>query len=157
MTASGYPGLDSLREAHQEGLGEIAHLEEVAGSLLGESPGSMDRSLRFFYGELEQHFREEEQVLFPALARRLGWEGMLRAMLDEHVAFWKAVEALEEAAQEPQRTANIARHIVWLLRSHIQKEEQMVLPLAEKMLSPGELVELGKRGVVRLVRPNSTA
>ncbi|MBI4297587.1 MAG: hemerythrin domain-containing protein [Chloroflexi bacterium] len=147
IATGGSSALEAFRAAHRRGLAQIARLEAAAFSLASGQDIELRSTFGFFHEELELHFREEEQALFPALAQHIGWEGPLRAMMEEHRSFWKAVDALEEASQDLihiQQATNIARHIVWLLRSHIQKEETMLLPLAEKLLGPEALAQVAR-------------
>ena len=136
--------LDALRDGHQHGLEQMRRLEEVAAAAEEPGDGGLRWAFDFFHGDMERHFREEEQVLFPALARYIGWPGVLHAMMEEHRSLWKAIDALEKA-DNPTRTSNVARHIVWLLRSHIEKEDTVLLPLAERTLNANELVEVGRQ------------
>jgi hemerythrin-like domain-containing protein len=93
------------------------------------------------------HHAKEEDVLFVELVEN----GMpeksspIEAMLIEHDQGRAFIRALEEAVlktrggqdQSPAIVAN-ARGYAALLRDHIQKEDQILYPLAERVL-PGEI------------------
>lgn len=77
-------------------------------------------------------------------------------MLEEHRSLWQATDALEQglddlerggaaAADEVQR---VASHIVWFLRSHIHKEDEMFFPMAETYVR-----DAGKREVTSRIEP----
>lgn len=149
--------LDILRLAHREALGELELLEKSAASLKrndGTVVGDLDKVFGFFDGELKVHFRHEEEIVFPYLARVIGREGPIAAMLDEHQTVWRAVDALHEKVDElrvaqsdtagklAQTVQQIANHIVGFLRSHIQKEDNVLFPLAEEALDPQTLREM---------------
>ena len=149
--------LDLLRLAHRTALGELELLEKSAASLKrndGMAWGDLDKVFNFFDVELKVHFRHEEEIVFPYLARVIGREGPIAAMLDEHQTLWRAVDALHEKVEElrvaqpesagklAQTVQQIANHIVGFLRSHIQKEDNVLFPLAEEALDPQTLQEM---------------
>lgn len=92
------------------------------------------------------HHRKEEGVLFGAMqdsgAPRGG--GPIEMMLDEHEqgrAFTRAIRAAarslengDESARGPLVTN--ARGYVTLLRDHIMKEDELVFPMADDLLTP---------------------
>lgn len=143
-----------LKHGHQVGQGKLKLLSTVADGIeiqAGHVMPALQEVVDFFDGELHVHFRQEEVALFPALATAVGREGVVAAMLGEHQSIWKAIDILEEqmaamessSEEEKKRAAQeikmIARHIVGLLGAHIEKEETMLQPLAEKILSPDVL------------------
>ena len=149
--------LDILRLAHRAALGELELLERSAASLKrndGIAWVDIDKVFGFFDGELKVHFRHEEEIVFPYLARVIGREGPIAAMLDEHQTLWRTVDALHEKVEDlrvaqpdsagklTQTIQQIANHIVGFLRSHIQKEDNVLFPLAEEALDPQTLREM---------------
>lgn len=152
--------LDILRSAHQAALGELGRMEGAAKALpqdrnaaweaLGQVTGFVDR-------ELKVHFRHEEEVLFPYLARVIGQEGPIAAMLDEHQSLWRAWDTFQEkvgelkaspadgAVKQVQAVQQIANYIVSFLRSHIQKEDTVLFPIAEEALDPLTMKEVVTR------------
>jgi hemerythrin-like domain-containing protein len=131
-------------------LAKLAALEQAGRALkAGQCQAALPdlrESLRFFEDELPQHFRHEEQALFPVLARFIGRAGPIGAMLGEHESLWRnvdeftaLVEGLEDAgcavdAEIARETARLAHHIIFLLRGHIDREDTMLFPLAERTL-----------------------
>ena len=93
-------------------------------------------------------------VVSSKLQRHMAEGGWIRAMFEEHLSFWKAETALKErlkavrgappseAPAQARSLPPLLKHILWLLRSHIDKEEKVLLPLAEKVLSPQALQEV---------------
>ncbi|MBI4287996.1 MAG: hemerythrin domain-containing protein [Chloroflexi bacterium] len=152
--------LDMLRSAHRGALAELDLLERSARALScnGSPVGAdLDRVSRFFDSELKVHFQHEEEVLFPYLARVVGREGPIAAMLDEHQSLWRAWDAFQEKvgqikessgsedSKQVQAAQQIANHIAGFLRSHIQKEDNVLFPLAEEALDPGAMQEVVAR------------
>ncbi|MBF8265871.1 MAG: hemerythrin [Dehalococcoidia bacterium] len=152
--------LDLLRSAHRTALGELELLEKASVALKRNEDAAwidLDKVFGFFDGELKVHFHHEEAILFPYLARVIGREGPIAAMLDEHQSLWRTLDVLHEKVDElkvaqPDSAGKIAlavqqisSHIVGLLRSHIQKEDNILFPLAEEALDPETLREMVAR------------
>lgn len=143
--------LEALKEGHRRALDVIAALEAAVASLQrdpAQSVAWLRQSLSSLTGEPERHFRQEEEGLFLFLAQVTG-EGPLRAMVEEHQGYWKAVEALREALAIPDmdeadlaRLERIVVGVATRLRSHIHKEETAYFPLAESRLTPQQLEEV---------------
>lgn len=153
-TTTGWKALAILSAAHREGLKKLERMEWAAEELrrgeVARAAAELRTLFAFFNGELRTHFAHEEESLFPVLSRSIGPMSPVEVMLEEHRSLWRAIDALElalgrlehgeaGAADEVQR---VARHIVWLLRSHIEKEDQMLFPMAERCLRQPEKQEV---------------
>ncbi|MBU2008460.1 MAG: hemerythrin domain-containing protein [Chloroflexi bacterium] len=66
--------LEALKQAHRRGEAMLAHLERALASLdrEGRPLEPIDEFLAFCDGELEAHFSQEEESLFPRLERAIG-------------------------------------------------------------------------------------
>jgi len=94
------------------------------------------------------HHGKEERHLFPMLESRgvPRDSGPIGVLLHEHVEGRNHVRAMARAATgasegDPQGGPTFVRHAlayVTLLRQHIQKEEQVLFPMAEQMLGPAD-------------------
>ena len=100
---------------------------------------------------LASHARLEDELLFAALEPRIGPMGPLAVMRMEH----DQIERLLGWAQERPDVASARRQCedaVRVAREHFAKEEQVLFPLAEQVLSAEQLADLavqwtGRRGV----------
>jgi regulator of cell morphogenesis and NO signaling len=102
--------------------------------------------------EIDSHFRHEEQGLFPVLGRKVGTDdGPIAALMEEHCTFRRlqleyeaGLAGLEaDAGQEwADRLLLAARDIGSLLPGHIQKEDEVLFPMAESMLEEDEWNEV---------------
>lgn len=147
-----------LSEAHIEGQAKLDALEAATKALLNGERASglkgLEESLGFFGTDLARHFKHEENALFPPLIRAVGRGGPVGAMLAEHQSLWRSIDSLAEQARalaasesdpSPQELAllkQVVEHILWLLRSHIQKEDTMLFPLALQHLSSSDWLEV---------------
>lgn len=117
--------------------------------------------------QLALHARKEEEALFPAMERVIGAEGPTAVMRMEHEdihgqgrllrATLRELNEVEhpriEASRERLRrsmaaggNANVFRElseqILQLLDMHFYKEEQILFPMAQRMLAPAVLDEV---------------
>ncbi len=89
------------------------------------------------------HHHKEEEILFPAL-EEAGYPrdgGPVGVMLHEHIQGRGLIRALREAAPQASgdtaaraRFADTARAYTSLLSAHIDKENQILFPMADKVL-----------------------
>ncbi|MCK6450585.1 MAG: hemerythrin domain-containing protein [Alphaproteobacteria bacterium] len=143
------------RMLHEEHMQAAALMERLGGALArhgpSNPPGADDAafaSLRrdlgdALVGEIERHFRFEEDELFPALEAR--GEGDLGPLLtEEHASMLPArlrLRALLQAGQDGSFAPDawvefhrLAGELVESLLSHIEKEEVALIPLIEETL-----------------------
>ncbi len=137
-----------LRNEHEAILSALQILERMAAAEENGSP--VDRQdILSFIGFLKEfadkcHHGKEEDILFPALigAGVPDRGGPIAAMMNDHDAGRKYIHEMQQAASptvDPQRFAAAARQYIALLRAHIQTENMILFPLAEKMLDQNVL------------------
>jgi hemerythrin-like domain-containing protein len=140
LTAAAGPATADLRREHEVILGALDILERTADRLAADRPVS-DPSL----GELVQllqtfadrcHHGKEEDTLFPAMrAKSLG--GMLTVFLEEHEEGRGYLRSLASSSSSAER-ARAARRYVELLRGHIERENEILFPLADELFTAQE-------------------
>ena len=134
--------ITALVHEHEVILRALGVLEQLGGRLEGGQP--VDREalgwlLDFFRTFADRcHHAKEEANLFPALERHgLPREsGPLGVMLAEHEEGRALVRGMAEA--NDREIAKAVRGYVALLRAHIDKENSVLFPLAEQLLSEEE-------------------
>jgi hemerythrin-like domain-containing protein len=109
------------------------------------------------------HHHKEEDVLFGTLG---GPEtvGVVDMMLDEHQAARTLTRGMRDAARRLEsgdESARIplmsnARQYVALLRDHIEKEDEMLFPMADELLSAEQQGDVS-RGIERIEREEAAA
>ena len=160
--STGYDPIAVLMEEHQRFL---RRLEEVGADLRRRSEGGRNRtelsaSVTTFADFLAQdvdgfHGRKEEEGLFPVLLRRLGGEGgPVGVMLEEHEELRHYQKTL--ADNVPRLETDLEAVEVWtavsvatdavdrLLTFHIDKEDQVLFPMARAVLTPTEMSEVAQ-------------
>ncbi|MBI4216578.1 MAG: hemerythrin domain-containing protein [Chloroflexi bacterium] len=147
-----------LSEAHVKGQAKLSALEAAMKALQNGERASgvkgLEEALGFFDTDLARHFKHEENALFPPLIRAVGRGGPVGAMMEEHQSLWRSIDrlteqveamAMSESGPSPKELTllkQVVEHILWLLRSHIQKEDTMLFPLALQHLSSSDWREV---------------
>lgn len=141
-----------LRKEHEAITGMLDAADRAAEKLERSEPVRpefLDGMAEFFSVFLDQcHHGKEEEIFFPALAKK-GMPvdaGPIGVMLGEHEAgrgLARRLRELSGAYGRGDRTAGIAwaraaREYTRLLRDHILKENSVLFPMAEGLLSPSE-------------------
>ena len=148
-----------LRKEHDAILRMLEVTEEVARRLqrgLSVRPAALTELLEFFQLFADRcHHGKEEDLLFPLLETkglpRAG--GPLGVMLFEHDEGRGLVQQMIAAAElyaqgaveAGLHWAEAARNYVLLLRRHIDKENNVLFPMAEYMLSEKEQNDLAQK------------
>lgn len=147
-----------LRKEHEAIVKMLEVTEEVARRLdAGEhvTAQTLADLLEFFRLFADKcHHGKEEDLLFPQLEKkgmpRAG--GPLAVMLAEHEQGRALIRQMAQAAdtypRQPEKAgpawAEAARAYTSLLRAHIEKENNVLFVMAERMLTPGEQTELAE-------------
>jgi hemerythrin-like domain-containing protein len=153
---------NQLKEEHEGILLMLKILEAVSARLeAGEdvNPDHLQRIVEFFRVFADKcHHGKEEDHLFPEMEKAgiPRERGPIGVMLMEHEQGRAYVRAMGEAAPryakgEASSGTEFARHArgyISLLRGHIDKENQILFPMGERVLPPAkqdELVEAFER------------
>jgi iron-sulfur cluster repair protein YtfE (RIC family) len=99
----------------------------------------VNESWRRFQGEMLQHLRMEEEVMFPAFEQASGMTGggPTFVMRSEHEQMRGLIEQMGTAAAEGDfaELVDLGDTLLMLIQQHNQKEEQMLYPMAAKALA----------------------
>jgi hemerythrin-like domain-containing protein len=145
-----------LEREHEVILKVLDCLERLAAGARGHEGldrASAEQALDFFRSFADRcHHAKEEDRLFPALvAKGMPKDaGPIAVMLSEHEQGREAVACMRRAvagaeADTPgaaQRFAQYAETYVALLREHIRKENQVLFPMADRILAEGDQARL---------------
>lgn len=136
-----HPLLKQWMAEHAEAMRRMAILHEALDQeLWGVARDVSD----WLASELKTHNHAEEQLLFPLLDPHFPGGGPTFVMRAEHTHLWALMDQLGTALNEAKgREAKEAGHaLIDHLRAHIDKENRILYPMAERMLSPQELEAL---------------
>lgn len=146
--------IKSFQDEHQEALRKLAALGEDLralrnGAALEEHRRRIEDFAAFLEEALKVHFRREEEALFPALGKYIGLDsGPIAVMLAEHeeirAAHRELVKELAEERPDVEVVIGAGGTIIDILEPHIDKEDNILFPMAGQVLSPNELAEVDK-------------
>ena len=93
---------------------------------------------------IESHASLEEDLLFVNLDQQVGPMGPLAVMRSEHEEIERTMSLLAEV-EDLEQARDQLLHAVQVAREHFAKEERVLFPMAEQVLRPEELHQLGAR------------
>lgn len=115
---------------------ELFSQAEAAAS--GQDWGKIAADLQVFLDSMRQHFKMEEEVLFPAFEQRTGMSmGPTQVMRMEHVQMRELFDAMADAVEQQDRDEFLgqAETLLVMMQQHNMKEEQILYRMADQMLS----------------------
>ncbi|MEW6636275.1 MAG: hemerythrin domain-containing protein [Actinomycetota bacterium] len=142
------PELRMLSEDHHHGLVHARRLRRAAeGDEAHPAEKTAREFLDFWQRDTSVHFRKEEEVMLPVMARYgadLEHEGVVEMLVD-HAHIRGLVMRLSDEIAGPGAEATTLREIGERLESHIRLEERVVFPLVEDALPQTGLEEIAAR------------
>lgn len=134
------PALLPLSHDHHHAL-VIAMLLRRASD--ENAAGTRHAFLDFWKSDCSDHFRVEEEELYPAFAAGQGADNpLLLKALDDHAQIRAIAASFETNEQAGGEELNRLGEI---LASHVRLEEREIFPLIEQELPADELAALGER------------
>jgi iron-sulfur cluster repair protein YtfE (RIC family) len=90
-----------------------------------------------FQSDMAQHFRMEEEVLFPSLISSGGPAGPVSVMLMEHAQMNELIEqmAASVASKDASEYGGLSETLLIVMQQHNLKEEQILYPIADRFLA----------------------
>jgi regulator of cell morphogenesis and NO signaling len=144
------PALKQLYDEHAPLREQMENLQKRAREL--QSVSDLNELLKLeqrFKAELDGHSEKEEGGLFPMIGRYIGTEvGPIAVMEYEHSEAKRNLELFESGVKEGGQPLNVLvqplQQAIHILLEHFLKEENVLFPLAQRMLSEMEKEELQK-------------
>ena len=142
-----HPSLRPFSDDHPQGLVNARRLRRAAS---GEEAGPADTArdfLEFWQRDTSRHFRKEEEVLLPVLARYgedLGEQPILQ-MLTQHALIRGLAMQLSDELEQGKIREDTLRNLGEQLETHVRLEEREVFPLIEETLPEHALQEVASR------------
>ncbi|MDG5787109.1 hemerythrin domain-containing protein [Evansella sp. AB-P1] len=160
------PPLQQLYDEHPSLLDKMAEFNKMVMQFensedtlnWNEAIEQLNEKLIVFVTELEPHSDREEDVLFEMMVKHIGREGgPIPVMEHEHHTakqnlkeFFTKVSEIKGINEEisKEKAFELFHHVKIIyttLTDHFMKEEQILFPMAEKMLSVSEKEELAAK------------
>jgi hemerythrin-like domain-containing protein len=137
-----------FEEEHTVALAALDRLEAAAEALRSGAAAEPQLAIArevhgLLCGAVRQHNEDEERALFPVL----GENAPLAPFLEEHETLWGLEAGLETAIErgDRERVAGQALEIVDLLRAHIQRENEVLFPMARALLGADGLAIVARK------------
>ncbi len=136
-----------FEEEHRHALRVLDELESAVveverGESLTLNLVRIREAHRFISSAVRQHNENEERALF----RLLGEEAPTGVFVEEHAELRELEQQLADALESPEPAAGVgppAHALVGLLRAHIEREDQVLFPLARTLLGETGLRQVG--------------
>jgi hemerythrin-like domain-containing protein len=132
-----------LSWGHQHGLAFARQLKvslKEGSRTIRELIGQVES---FWKAELAEHFRDEEQVLFPPVSLQdSACQALVKKALEEHKTLYGYLQVLRTNLLEKEARQVLAE-FASLLTNHIRFEERELFPLIEANLNPAEFDRIG--------------
>lgn len=160
---SGMGIIEMMMAEHERIMAEADDLQRMCLELMTHGQDAFDlaafqKKVRFIRGYADaHHHKKEEDILYSYMTETLGQvaENLIQhGMLVEHDRTRACVKKIEEAAAayagEPTDRNRLeligwAMEYVHLIGSHIQKENAVVYPFAERSIAPEVMAELTEK------------
>jgi hemerythrin-like domain-containing protein len=142
-----HPSLRQFSDDHHQGLVHARRLRKGA-SVGGDNSADTARNfLEFWQSDTSLHFRKEEEVLLPVLARYGGdfGERPILQMLTQHALIRGLAMQLSDEFEQDKIREDTLRNLGKQLEEHIRLEERHVFPLIEQTLPEHALQEVTSR------------
>jgi hemerythrin-like domain-containing protein len=142
-----HPGLHPLSHDHHHGLVRAERLCRTRESGVVDAGAAARELLAFWKNELEGHFREEEEIVLPALARFAGAEQPeILETLRQHAALRGRIDEMARILEGGGLPGvPLLADFGDALRDHIRFEERRLFPAVEREVPEEELEAMGAR------------
>jgi len=144
-----------FRREHVEIKEHLGHLDSMIGGLPAAPAAEQRRTMTMVVKFLDEHIRKhaewEEAHLYPAIDKRTlaGAHPFTASMRHEHRIVGRSIDALAAMAGDPASSpatfARSADRLLGLISAHFEEEEEVLLPILDKSMSPEQFEqELGR-------------
>jgi hemerythrin-like domain-containing protein len=150
-----HPSLIPLTHDHHHALAQARRLRIAATSSQAELLDRAGEFLAFFRAETIEHFREEEEIVFPLAVHDPRARELLGRVVTEHLEIHALIFRLAAEFSGRDVSAECALQVAQTLETHIRLEEGQVFPLLERVVSESELAEISLASRSRTEPPDA--
>jgi iron-sulfur cluster repair protein YtfE (RIC family) len=134
-----HPALIPLSQDHHKAL-LLAQLIKknapVYHGLPTDLMGKMNFAKEIYHTELENHFRDEEQFVFPYLnGKDVELDNLISEIVHEHIILKERITSLNDNLNLVDELDEIGK----ILEEHVRKEERILFEKAQTILNDEEL------------------
>lgn len=139
-----HPALIPLSHDHHRALVEARRLRRAAAG--PAAAATAEAFLRFFADVTVRHFREEEELVFPAVVDCEEARELLVQALLEHQRLHALAARLQRQLEGGGSVGGLMRELGELLEAHVRLEERRLFPVIEELLSEAARTEPANAG-----------
>lgn len=142
---------DALQDLSRDHHRALKRAQELRRAGTAEGAFSVreaaERFVTFWDEEAAHHFREEEEVLLPVLARHRAptEDADVRQMLDDHAWFRDQVPKLRAALQADEGVEELAHALGDRLTRHVRLEERTLFERFQELFDEQDLEDVAAR------------
>ena len=144
-----HDALIPLTHDHHHALAQVRKLRMSVERTEAERAVVVNEFLHFFQVDTIQHFREEEESLFPLVADAEPMRETLEQVMIEHLQIHAFVARLTAEFESGNPTTGTVLGLCDALERHIRFEEKTVFPLIEANVDEAALQRISLRPRVR--------
>jgi iron-sulfur cluster repair protein YtfE (RIC family) len=137
-----HPALKYLSEDHHQALLLALVLKNNAPnikSLPTDLIGKMNYAKKTYENELEQHFRDEEEFIFPFILNKDSeLDELINEIIEEHIILKEKIFSLND---NPKLSDQL-NEIGIVLENHVRKEERILFEKTQQLLSEETLYQI---------------
>ncbi len=143
-----HPALVALSDDHHHELVQARRLLAAAEAGSQERLAAAAAYTEIFFTDTVEHFRREEETVFPLYARQAAADHELLArVLREHMELHGLARALRAEVAADDVPGGTLRALGTLLRSHVRLEERELFEDMQRVVPGAELDRLGQSDV----------
>lgn len=139
-----HPALHSLSHDHHNGLILAQQMKKGAPEYKGlpkTFEGKLEYLFNFYENELINHFKEEEEILYPFVrGKNEKVDNLFQQIFAEHAQIHAFVKQMKDKPDE-----NTMDKLGYLLETHIRKEERELFQLIQSALNDEEMQSLNDK------------
>jgi iron-sulfur cluster repair protein YtfE (RIC family) len=145
MPIKRHNGLAPLSRDHHRGLILAQLIKKDAPDYKDLPKTTSDKvkyTIHFYNSELVKHFKNEEDILYPAVKNKSEEiDELFEDIFSEH----KKIKQLMALLESGENKSDILNELGVLLELHIRKEERLLFEKIQNLLSEEELTQLEKQ------------
>jgi hemerythrin-like domain-containing protein len=139
--------LEPFSDDHHHELVQASRLLRAAEGDPAERVDAASAYVELFFADTVEHFRREEEELFPVYARHPGADlPLVERILREHMELQGLARALRTEVAAEEVSADRLRELGTLLREHVRLEERELFEAIQRAVPAAELDGLTGEG-----------
>jgi hemerythrin-like domain-containing protein len=138
-----HPSLVPLSDDHHHELVQARRLRAAADGEPRERLAAAAAYVEMFFTVTVEHFRSEEEELFPVYLRQAGADaGLVGRVLREHMELHGLARALRAQVAAEDASPDTLRELATLLHEHVRVEERELFEAIQATVPPAELARI---------------